>query len=147
MSNKKYALFMILLLPALLLSACGGAAEQEGPVALQVTGKVVEEKSWTEGQVEAMDTMKAQRENKSGELSTYTGVSVMSVLEEAGLEDDASSVVFVAGDGYEASVSVDELQACPDCILSFRNQGGFSAVMPGFSGKLQVKGVVELRVE
>jgi hypothetical protein len=31
--------------------------------------------------------------------------------------------------------------------VSFRNQGGFSTVMPGFSGKLQVKGVVELQVD
>ena len=39
------------------------------------------------------------------------------------------------------------MMACEDCIVSFRNQGGFSIVMPGYSGKLQVKGVVEIQVK
>jgi len=37
--------------------------------------------------------------------------------------------------------------ACTDCIVSFRDQGGFSIVMPNFPGKLQVKGVVEMQVK
>jgi hypothetical protein len=71
----------------------------------------------------------------------------MDLLDEAGLNADASAVVFVADDGYTAEISLEELQACLDCILSFRTQGGFSSVMPEFSGKLQVKGVVEIQVK
>jgi len=37
--------------------------------------------------------------------------------------------------------------ACPDCIVSFRSEGGFSTVMPGYEGKLQVKGIVEIQVK
>jgi hypothetical protein len=31
--------------------------------------------------------------------------------------------------------------------VSFRNQGGFSIVMPGYPGNMQVKGVVEIQVK
>jgi hypothetical protein len=56
-------------------------------------------------------------------------------------------LVFVADDGYTAEVSLAEVQACQDCIVAFRDEGGFSLVMPGFSGKLQVKGVNEIQVK
>jgi tungstate transport system substrate-binding protein len=36
--------------------------------------------------------------------------------------------------------------ACSDCIASFRSQGGFSTVLPGYAGNMQVKGVVEIQV-
>jgi hypothetical protein len=38
------------------------------------------------------------------------------------------------------------IERCADCIVSFRNQGGFSTVLPGHPGSLQVKGVVEIQV-
>jgi hypothetical protein len=126
-----------------ILAGCG----PKGEVALKVTGAVAGEKGWTESQVKDMKTMQAESVNKSGEASTYTGVSIMDLLTEAQLNEDATMVTFVADDGYTAEVSLDELKACPDCIVSFRDQGGFSIVMPDFSSKLQVKGVVEIQVK
>ena len=132
------------------LVACGGSSgggeAPSGEIALKVTGNVDNEMAWTEEQVRAMDTIEAKRENKEGELSTYTGVPIKALLDEAGVPDDATMVTFVAEDEYTAEVELSELEACTDCIVSFRNQGGFSTVMPGFSGKLQVKGVVEIQV-
>jgi hypothetical protein len=55
--------------------------------------------------------------------------------------------VFVADDGFTAEIALEEIMACTDCILSFRNQGGFSSVLPGYPGNMQVKGVVELQVK
>ena len=133
------------------LVGCGGASGDgnapEGEAALKVTGNVNDEKAWTEASVRAMDTIEAERENKDGEMSTYTGVPIKALLAEAGVADDATTVVFVAEDGYTAEADLAEVQACDDCIVSFRNQGGFSIVMPGYSGKLQVKGVVEIQVK
>jgi hypothetical protein len=43
-------------------------------------------------------------------------------------------------------VTLAEIQACTDCIVSFRNNGGFSTVLPGFPNNVQVKGVVEIQV-
>jgi tungstate transport system substrate-binding protein len=115
--------------------------------ALKVTGLVDQELGWSEDTVRAMDTMTVQSTNKQGETSDYTGISIMTLLDMAGLKPDAASVVFVAEDGFTGEVALADLQACTDCIVSFRNQGGFSIVMPGFAGNLQVKGVVEIQVK
>jgi hypothetical protein len=151
MSKIRFTMSIVLLL-SLALAACGKTPEPTPvPAAsgagLKITGKVDAEMNWTEAEVRTMDTMEAESTNKEGQTSTYTGVSVNALLEEAGLQGDAATLVFVADDGYSAEVALSEVQACQDCIVSFRNQGGFSTVMPGFSGKLQVKGVVEIQVK
>lgn len=133
------------------LVGCGGPSEggepPSGEIALQITGNVDNEMGWTEDQVRGMDTIETQRENNEGEISTYTGVPIKALLEEAGIPDDATTVTFVAEDDYTAETELAEVTACDDCIVSFRNRGGFSIVMPGHSGKLQVKGVVEMQVK
>jgi predicted nucleic acid-binding Zn-ribbon protein len=125
----------------------GGDNSGSDEVGLKIIGKVDEEISWPEEEIRAMETIEAVSENSSREESTYTGVPIITLLGLADVEDDASKVVFVADDGYSAEVTLEELNACTDCIVSFRNKGGFSIVMPGFSGKLQVKGVIEIQVE
>jgi hypothetical protein len=115
--------------------------------ALKITGNVSQEIGWLEEDVRAMETMDAESTNKSGETTTYTGVSINKLLEMAGPAADATTVVFVAEDGYTAEVTLAEVQGCADCIVSFRNQSGFSIVMPGFPSNLQVKGVVEIQVK
>lgn len=112
-----------------------------------MTGNVETQMAWSEEEVRAMDTIQAERENNEGEISTYTGVPIRALLEEAGVGDDAITVTFVAGDDYTADVELSEFMACDDCFVSFGNQGGFSIVMPGYSGNLQVKGVIEIMVE
>lgn len=115
--------------------------------ALKITGLVDNEIGWTEEQVRAMETIESQSTNKQGEVSTYTGVSLQSLLALAGVQDGATTLVMVADDGYSAEVPLADLESCPDCIVSFRSQGGFSTVLPGFPGNVQVKGVVELQVK
>jgi len=131
-----------------------GGAPAEAPAggipegaALKITGSVNAEIGWLEEDVRAMDTIEAQSTNKSGETSTYTGVLINTLLEMAGPKADATTVVFVADDGYSAEAALADVLACADCIVSFRNQGGFSIVMPGFASSLQVKGVVEIQVK
>jgi tungstate transport system substrate-binding protein len=127
-----------------------GMAEEGGEMAdaaLQVTGMVENEMAWAEEEVRAMETIEAESTNKAGETKTYTGVPVNALLEEAGVQEGAATVVYVAEDGYTAEVPLADVQACADCIVSFRNQGGFSIVMPDFPGNLQVKGVVEIQVQ
>jgi DMSO/TMAO reductase YedYZ molybdopterin-dependent catalytic subunit len=133
------------------LTACSGSAETAGPsageVAVSVTGNVENEMAWTEQEVHSMDTIEAKRENNEGQMSTYTGVPIEAILEEAGVPDAATTVTFVSQDDGSADVELANVRACDDCIVSFRNNGGFSIVMPGYRRKLQVKGVVEIRIE
>ena len=54
-------------------------------------------------------------------------------------EDGAATVVYITDNGNTAELSLADVQGCADCIVSFRNQGGFSIVMPGFPGCVQVQ--------
>ena len=94
-----------------------------------------------------MEPIEAESTNKQGETKTYTGVPICALLDLAGVGADATTLTYVADDDSTADVALSDVQACGDCILSFRNQGGFSIVMPGFPGSLQVKGVVEIQVK
>jgi DMSO/TMAO reductase YedYZ molybdopterin-dependent catalytic subunit len=115
--------------------------------ALKITGSVENEIGWTEEKIRSMDTIEAESTNKAGETSTYTGVLISDLLGKAKPNADASTLVFVADDGYTAEAPLADIQSCADCIVSFRNQGGFSIVAPGFAGNVQVKGVVEIQVK
>jgi hypothetical protein len=151
MLKKKLMLLGLSIIVLTVLVGCGGPSgggeASAGEAALRITGKVDSEMAWSEDEVRSMDTTDAQRENKEGEMSTYTGVPIKALLDEAGVADDATTVTFVAEDDYTAETELAEVMACDDCIVSFRNQGGFSIVMPGYSGKLQVKGVFEIQVQ
>ncbi len=94
-----------------------------------------------------MEAITVQSTNKDGVLSDYTGVSLNALLALAGVSADATGLVFVADDGFTAEVTLAEIQACTDCIVSFRSNGGFSTVLPGFPNNVQVKGVIEIQVQ
>jgi hypothetical protein len=115
-------------------------------IALKITGKVAQEMGWPEADVGAMDAIQVESTNKQGETSTYTGVPIKELLELAGVQSDASTLAYVGDDGSTAEVVLADVQACDECIVSFRNRGGFSIVMPGFPGDVQVKGVIEIQV-
>lgn len=152
---KKTITILMFVLFALALIACASsepaapAAESggSGEAALKVTGLVDSEKAWTEDEIKAMPTMEAERANKEGTMETYTGVAINTLLEEAGVQSGATTLVMVADDGYEAEVPLADIQGCGNCIVSFRSQGGFSTVLPDFPGNVQVKGVIELKVK
>jgi len=131
--------------------AGGPAAEPAAGIpenaALKITGQVKQEIGWTEEAVRAMGMIEAQSTNKQGETSTYTGVPINKLLELAGIGEGATAMVLVADDGFTAELPLADVQACADCIASFRSKGGFSAVMPGFPSSAQVKGLIEIQVK
>jgi len=114
---------------------------------LKVSGAVANEQAWTEDEVKGMDAIDVVTTNNKGEESTYTGVLLGDLLSLAQPDAGATTVVFVADDGAAAEISLEELTNCADCIASFRSQGGFSTVLPGYPGNMQVKGVIEIQVK
>lgn len=116
-------------------------------VALKITGLVEAEQAWAEADVKAMTTMEVEAANKDGVMSKYTGVSLKALLELAKPKAEATTVVFVADDGFTAELPLADALACEKCIVSFRDKGGFSTVMPDMASKLNVKGVVEIQVK
>ena len=133
-----------------LLVGCGGGGETGGGVpedaALKVTGMVDSEVGWTADALQSMETMDVEVENKEGEMEPYTGVSLNALLDEAGVQGDASLVELIASDGYSAEVPLDEVRACDTCIVAF-DDDGFRSVLPGFPRNTGVKGLIEIKVK
>lgn len=123
------------------------AAGVPDDAAFKITGNVQTEVGWTEDKLRSMDAIEAEYTGKDGVAKTYTGVRISDLLSKADPQDDATTVVFVADDGYSAESPLAEVQACADCIVAFQNQGGFGIVAPGFPGSVQVKSVVEIQVK
>jgi hypothetical protein len=101
-----------------------------GAAALKIRGLVSNEMGWSEEKVKAMEAITVESTNKDGQTSSYTGVPLKELLALAGPTADATMLVFVADDGYTAEVTIAEVEACDDCIVSFRNQGGFALACP-----------------
>lgn len=136
------------------LAGCGGAADTQPQVdtaltdaALKIVGNVDNEVGWNEADVRALETIEVQTTNRDGDTVNHTGVSINTLLERAGMKGEATTLVLVADDGYTAEVLWAEVQDCADCIVAFRESGGFSAVLPGFPGNVQVRGLVEIQVQ
>jgi hypothetical protein len=149
---RRMAVLTLGLLLVVGMAGCGGGKPEKSSqvpenAAFKITGQVNTEIGWTEEEIRAMDTMEAESTNKKGETATYTGVLITDLLATAGPQGEATTLVFVAGDGSTGEAALAEVQACADCIVSFRNQGGFSIVMPGFPADVQVKGVIEIQVK
>jgi DMSO/TMAO reductase YedYZ molybdopterin-dependent catalytic subunit len=115
--------------------------------AFKITGNVETEVGWTEEKIRSMDSIEAEYTNKDGETDTYSGVPINDLLSKAGPKAEATTLIFVADDGYTAEVALAEVEACGDCIVAFRNQGGFRTVLPGFPSNVQVKSVIEIQVK
>ena len=136
----------ILLLAALLifgatLTACSPKVSSE-PV-LTLSGSA--EASWTESDLKSLEMITVDYEGKDGEITSYSGVGISALLNAAGVTE-FETLSLVASDGYSADVTSDEIAGCSDCIVANQDDGGLRSVMPGFSGKLQVKDLIEFKV-
>lgn len=154
MLKKLAAILILVMMVSGVLTGCGGTTGSTSQVgttltdaALKIVGNVNNEVGWTEAEVRAMETTAAQTTNKDGDTLNHTGVSLNTLLEGAGMKGDATTLVLVADDGYTAEVAWAEVRVCADCMVAFREEGGFSAVLPGFPGNVQVRGLVEIQVQ
>jgi len=134
---KKTRLFASLFLVLALLSACSQAGEAV---------LTVDSQEYSQADLEALGTMSVDYTNKDGETTTYEGVPIADVLQDAGVADSGDTVTFTAADDYSADMALEEALACPNCIVAF-DEGSLRLVMPDFSGKLQVKDLVTISVE
>ena len=135
----KTRLFISLLLLALLATACS-----TGEVAVDETVLTVGSQAFTQGELEALGTKNVDYTNKDGETTTYSGVSLVALLEAASLSG-SGTLLFTAADGFEADMPLEEALACPDCIVAI-DDGSLRMVLPDFSSRLQVKDVIEISV-
>ena len=138
---KKTTLIATLLVLIALITACIPQAS----VTEEVAALTVNEKSYSQSDLEALGTMSVDYTGKDGETTTYEGVLLSTLLADAGA-DSGSDVTFTAADGYEAGATVEEIMACANCIVGF-DEGSLRTVMPDMSGKLNVKDLASIAVQ
>lgn len=137
---KKLRLLIPLFLLIILITSC--TTEQ---VAVEEAVLTVGDRGFSLSELEALGTISVDYTNKDGETTTYSGVSLAALLENAGLTG-SGTLVFTAADGFEADMALEEALGCADCIVAI-DDGSLRMVMPEMSGKLQVKDVIEISLE
>ena len=155
--RSKLWLVMVLVLVVSALAGCGAAeptaepttapAAEAGAADLTVTGMVDNELALSIDDIKALGTEEITSENSKGESETNEAVRLSKILDKAGVQSGATTLVLIADDGYSAEVALADMEANPDGHLKFRSQGGVSSVMPGLPGNTWVKGVVTLEVK
>ncbi|MBG0783821.1 MAG: hypothetical protein H0S79_01835 [Anaerolineaceae bacterium] len=139
--KKNTVLLVTLLLVMTLVSACSAAPAATEEV-VDTAVLTVGEKAYTKADLEALGTMSADYTDKDGVTTTYEGVSLSALLDDAGLSG-STEITMTASDGYEASLTVEEAVACANCIVAFDGDM-LRTVMPDMSGKLNVKDVIAI---
>lgn len=157
--KHKFRLLIALVVVSTFLVSCGGSGEaspvveeaaEAPPVVEEAAGAPADaalkvgDTDYSRGQLEGMDTIVSEALKKDGSTTEYTGVPVTDLLNAAGAA--GSTVVFIASDGYEAELSMSELEGCADCIIAFDGEE-LRMVLPGFPSSVQIKGVIEILVK
>jgi hypothetical protein len=148
---KRFIIIVFILLVAV-LSACASSSSSNGQPSINpslVVSGTDTSKSYTRVDLEALPSSQSTFNDVS-----YVGVSVSSLLEDAGFTlDDIKAVKARASDGY--SVNYDPSQVLVEqVIVSYAqadgeltaDDGAFRMVLPGEEGKLNVRMLTELQV-
>ncbi|HEY9121400.1 MAG TPA: hypothetical protein VIM80_00225 [Brevefilum sp.] len=139
---KKSILFTSLFILVALLAACSQTPEA---VVTETAILTIGSEEFSLSELEAYEALSADYTNKDGETSTYEGVALIDLLEDANLTD-GDTLVFKASDGYEAEMPLAEALSCANCIVAF-DEDILRMVMPDMSSKLQVKDVIKISVK
>ena len=82
------------------------------------------------------------REAQGGESEVALVVSG-----DVAIPSEWTLLVLVADDGFESEIALEDALACDTCVVTVQDDGTLRAAMPGMTGKAQVKGLVELRID
>jgi hypothetical protein len=131
-------IIVMALLTSLLLAACSTPA-----TILKISGGKAE-MNLTANDIKGKSQIEVDYTGKDGTVTKYKGTALKLLLTEI---TDANTLTFVGKDGYTADMSGSDLLKCDFCIVNFQENGGLRTIMPGLSGKLQVKDLVEIKIK
>ena len=137
---KKYYLSVLILIILVIFTACTNV-EESSP---DLTILTVEDKEYSQSDLNALGSATADYTNKDGETTTYSGVPLVALLEDADVAGE--NITFTAADGYEVELPLEEVLACSTCIVAF-DEDSLRTVMPDMSSKFQVKDVIKISAE
>jgi hypothetical protein len=76
------------------------------------------------------------------------GVLLKDLLDAVEPEPGASRIIFTSSNGARVEMSLDEAQACQECLVAFDPWGrGLHLVMPGLPAKFWVKNLVGIEIQ
>lgn len=94
-----------------------------------------------------MEQIEVKATDKGGAEQTYKGVPIATLLKQAGVKNGATKAVFTGGDGYTAEVTLADLQADNNAIITADANGAFRNIIPTQMPKVWVKGLIKLDVQ
>ncbi|MBK8417308.1 molybdopterin-dependent oxidoreductase [Candidatus Villigracilis saccharophilus] len=111
-------------------------------------GSVNQDLLLNEAALREMEVLKINAEHPKQGKQDYEGVSLNALLDLAGVKDGATTLVFMAADGYTSEVSLEEVRACTECLVGFTNTlEKFKMVMPNFPSSAWAKDLVKIEVK
>jgi DMSO/TMAO reductase YedYZ molybdopterin-dependent catalytic subunit len=123
------------------------AAVVENPGVLAISGLVNTELSLTDADLRAMGLSTINAVGKDGPQD-FHGVLLNQILDQAGLKDEASKLVFTASDDYTAEVALTDVRECPKALLAFMETPGiYMIVLPDQTTSTWVKNVISIEVK
>jgi len=153
MRRNKWISIAVLVFAIGLLSACSATVPTPAPKAeamppaLVVKGKVTQELSLTMEDLEGYGVVQITVEHPKNGPTEYKGVRLTDLLNQAGIQDGATTLLLTADDDYSAQAAIVDVQTCADCLIAFQDSGGLQAVMPGMSSKTWVKGLISIEAQ
>jgi DMSO/TMAO reductase YedYZ molybdopterin-dependent catalytic subunit len=119
------------------------------PVTLTITGTVDTELMLTDSALRNMTVVTLTLEHPKNGATEYTGIRLNDLLNQAGIQAGATTVTFIASDGFANDLDLATVQACADCLVAFdpATPGVYNLAMPGQSNKAWVKSLVSISVK
>lgn len=126
-----------------------GSATGAAPTAaaLEIRGKVAKPTTLTRDEVNKLEQVEVKATDKGGTEQTYKGVPMAALIEQAGANSDATKIVFTGGDGYTAELTLADLQADKNAIITVDENGAFRNIIPSQKPGLWVKGLIKIDVQ
>jgi DMSO/TMAO reductase YedYZ molybdopterin-dependent catalytic subunit len=81
-------------------------------------------------------------------LQEYEGVSLNALLDQAGVQPGATTLVFTATDGYTVEVALSDVRACPNSLVAFgETPGEFNVILPDLPTNTWAKQLARIEVK
>jgi DMSO/TMAO reductase YedYZ molybdopterin-dependent catalytic subunit len=127
-----------------IIGSASGAAPTAVPLA--IGGMVDKPLTLMLDDFNKMEQVEVKAKDKGGTEQTYKGVPIATLLERAGVKSGATKVVFTGGDGYTAELTLADLQADKEAIITADENGAFRNIIPSQMPKVWVKGLIKMDV-
>jgi len=116
-----------------------------GPADASVTftGLVDAEKTLSMEDLEALGVVNTTVEHPKKGSMEVTGVPFSKLLAEVTIKPEATTVAFLASDGFSVDVPLADLEACEQCLLGW-DEEMLRTYMPGFESSFWAKDLVRI---